>query len=258
MDGTHPHARYGSADVERGVEPGVERRALLRGAAALAAFGALGASARASSRTGDPPRAKTKSGGPLAYDEFLALANPLAAELVGDTSRDGQDRYLCAIAALAVRMVDVPVPEMRIQGDKMAGKTFIGANDGGEAFTVLHWRMEPNTVISDHPHTYGNVVTLVLDGEIVVRNFEVVGTRDYTTRETFQVRRTCESVLTPGGINLVSLERNYTHGFRAGPKGARGLDITTRIREKHPNLSLDLVSKPPDDAFGVYEARWKH
>lgn len=256
MDGSHLHARHGSLPVERRVEPVVERRALLRGTAALAAFGALGAQGLASTLAGDPPRAK--SGGPLSFDEFLALANPLAAELVGDTSRDGQDRYLLALAALAVRMVDVPVPEMRIQGDKMAGKTYIGANDGGEAFTVLHWRMDPHTVIGDHPHTYGNVVTLVLDGEIVVRNFEVVGTPDFATRETFQVRRTCESVLTPGGINLVSLERNYTHGFRAGAKGARGLDITTRIREKQPNLSLDIVSKPPDDSFGVYEARWKH
>jgi hypothetical protein len=214
----------------------------------LALAGALAPALLAAKGAGDDGEAA-----PLSFEAFLKLANPLAKELVADTTPLGQDRYLLALAALAVRLQDVPVPAMRAQ--KNPG-TFIGANEGGDPFTVLHWRLEPGAVITDHPHSYGNVVTLLLEGEATVRNFEVVGARDYDATGTFRVRRTKEQVLRPGAINLVSLERDYTHGFRAGAGGARGLDITTRIRERQPNLQLELGAKV-DEALGVFEARWK-
>lgn len=230
----------------------LERRSVLALAGASAALLAT----RGHAQSATPPSAVAlATGTPLSFAEFLALANPLAKALAADVSPMGQDRYLHAIAALAVRMSAVPVPEMRAQ--KTPG-TFLGANEGGETFNVLHWRMEPNSVIHDHPHIYGNVVTLVLDGEIVVRNHEVLGQRDWDAKGTFQVRRTCEQIVRPGGINLVSLERNYTHGFRTGAIGARGLDITTKLLPRRDSPVLELGSKPVDEARGIYEASWAY
>jgi len=230
----------------------LERRSVLALAGVSAALLAHRGRAQSPSLAEPMPRPAPV---PLTLAEFLALANPLAKELVADTSPLGQDRYLLALAALAVRLTSVPVPEMRAQ--KSPG-TFLGANDGGETFNVLHWRMEPNAVIRDHPHMYGNVVTLVLDGEVVVRNHEVLGERDWDAKGTFQVRRTCEQILRPGGTNLVSLERNYTHGFRTGAVGARGLDITTRILPRRDSPVLELGSKPLDESRGIYEASWAY
>lgn len=223
----------------------VERRQMLASSAALLTF-VPGASlaARTLRRLGERQ---------LSFDEFLALANPVARELVGDTTPEGQDRYLLALATIAVRVAEVPVPEMREQS---SGGTFIGANDGGDPFTVLHWRMEPGKTIGDHAHSYGNVVTLLLEGDVRIRNHEVVGARDYASKEGFRVRRTCDQFLRAGGVNLVSLERNYTHGFVAGPNGARGLDLTTRIRDKQPSPSL-VLGQQLDPALGIFEANWK-
>jgi hypothetical protein len=121
---------------------------------------------------------------------------------------------------------------------------------------VLHWRMEPGSIIRPHPHTYGNVMTLGLEGEVRVENLEMVGVRDFATKGTFKVRKTQSQVLTPGQVNLVNLERGYIHGFQASAHGGRGLDITTRIREKRETPYLNLGKKPVELEPGIFEASW--
>ena len=192
----------------------------------------------------------------LTYEEFLKEVIPVARRLVNDTSLAGQHRYLLTLASYAVVLADVPVPAMRDSGQGAGGGTFIGANPGGDPFIVLHWRMEPGSVIRHHPHTYGNVMTLGLEGEVRIENLEMVGVRDFAAKGTFKVRRTQSQVLTPGQVNLVNLERGYIHGFHASARGGRGLDITTRIREKQETPYLNLGKNPVEVEAGIYEASW--
>ena len=236
-----------TAEVSPGVV--VERRCFMRSAAlALSGLAIPGVATGHLARQGSEP---------LSYEEFLKEVVPVAKRLVNDTSLAGQHRYLLTIASYAVRLGDVPVPAMRDSGQGVKPGTFIGANAGGDPFIVLHWRMEPGTIIRPHAHTYGNVLTLSLEGEVRVENFEMVGVRNFDARGTFKVRKTQSQVLTPGQVNLVNLERDYVHGFQAGPRGGRGLDFTTRIREKRPTTPyLSLASKPVELEPGIYEASW--
>ncbi len=234
-----------TAEVEPGVV--VERRSFLKlAAAALATVAAPGSAlAQMQDRQSD-----------LDFEEFLEHVIPVAKELVSDTSSTGQDRYLLTLASFAVRMTDVPLPqEWRDSNQGTGPGTWIGFNPGGDPFIVLHWRMAPGTVIRTHAHTYGNVCTLGLEGSIRVRNYEMVGRRNFDVTGTFRVRQTQDQILTPGRINLVPLEHDYIHGFVAGPEGGRGLDITTRIRERRPTPYLDLAA-PVDAGQQIYEARW--
>jgi len=225
------------------------RRTLL----AAAALGGLGRLALAGA-----PRA-TEEPQALTFARFLELAIPRARELVGDTSGSGQDRYLHALAALAAGLRDVPQPEMReTTGKASTARTFLGVNECEAPFTVLHWRLDPGARIGLHPHLYGNVLTLCLEGEVRIQNYELVGERDFETKDPFRVRRSNDQQLLPGGMNLVNLEHGYVHGFRAGPAGARGLDITTRIREKRPTPSLEVGPEALDEARGIFEGRWRH
>jgi hypothetical protein len=233
--------------------PLVARRGLL-GVAGLAGLGAVGGALSAL----EPPRTRRRVQGALDFEEFLAEAVPLAHDLVGDTSRIGQDRYLHALASLAACLTAVPIPEMRETTGDSPTRTFIGANECDAPFTVLHWRMEPGARLGAHPHIYGNVVTLLLEGEVRIENHEMVGTRDFDTKEPFPVRRVNDALLLPGAVNLVSLEHGYTHGFEAGPEGARGLDITTRIRERRETPKLLLAPEPLDAARRIYEGRWEY
>ena len=237
-----PRTSFPSHEVSPGVV--IERRTVLAGIGAALAASVPGLSRAAS----------------LSYAEFLGAANPIAKQLVQDDSAEGQDRYLHNLAALASRLDEVPLPERfnsTNQGDTPEAYQ-IGFNPGGDAFTVLHWRLEPGARCRPHAHTYGNVVSVGLEGLVRVKNYEVDGAPDYANEGTFNVRQTNDQLLGPGDINLVSLDRNYIHGFIAGPDGARGLDITTRLkpRPEHSTPFLDLGEKPLDEFLRTYEASW--
>lgn len=232
-----------SAEVERGLV--VEWRSFLTVAATALAAAGLPGMARA--------RRLEERTDAFDFEDFLAEAVPAAKALVADKSRQGQDRYLLALAALAVRLADVAQPQMRPNGTG----TFLGANEGGDPFVVLHWRLEPGASVTAHPHIYGNVVTLGLEGAVEVSNYEVEGERDWLATQGFVVRRTVSQWLTPGGVNLVNLERNYCHGFSGGPKGGRGLDITTRLRERQDSPSL-VLGKQLEGPGARFEAHWKY
>jgi len=230
----------------------VERRSLF----ALAGL-ALGAGL--SPRTPLRRAQASAQAGELELAAFLQEACAQALDLVGDTSRIGQERYLHALASWAACLRRVPVPEQNETTNKESpARTWIGVNEGGDPFTVLHWRMEPGARILPHPHIYGNVVTLALEGEVRIQNHEMVGPSDFDTKESFVVRRTCDQVLLPGDLNLVSLEHGYVHGFTAGPEGARGLDLTTRIRERRPTPNLVLEGEPVDEARALFRGRWRY
>jgi len=226
----------------------VERRCFLKTVALALGSIAVPGSLLARSPSGPGER--------LTFAEFLETTIPVARRLVADTSPTGQNVYLHMLAAYAVRLVDVPTPPMKDSGQGAGPGTFIGFNPGGDPFTVLHWKMEPGSRIRWHAHTYGNVVTLGLEGEVRVQNFEMLGERNFDAKGTFRVRRTQDQLLTPGEVNLVNLDRDYIHGSIAGPRGGRGLDITTRIREKQPTPYLDLAKAPAGESGNEFEASW--
>src|SRR5262245_56545272 len=116
--------------------------------------------------------------------------------------------------------------------------------------------MDPGAVIRPHAHTYGNVLTLALEGEVKVENFEMVGVRDFDAKGAFKVRKTQSQILTAGQVNLVNLERDYVHGFRAGSRGGRGLDFTTRIKERRATTPYLKLHNLVDPASEIYEASW--
>jgi hypothetical protein len=230
------------------VEPGVlvERRCFLK--TLCVALGSLALPGMAPLRLGATEEPSVE------IETFLDAALPHARELLRNPSRLAQDRYLLSVAALSLSLRDVPEPSMNASPGFGPG-TFIGANGGRPPIVVLHWKMDPGAEIRRHAHAYGNVVTLGLAGRSLVENFEVIGERDYETTSSFRVRRTLQQDLTPGAINLVNLDRNYIHGFRAGSQGARGLDITTRVLDKRPTPWLELLRQDGSDP-DVYEAAW--
>jgi hypothetical protein len=229
-----------------------ERREFLKQAALGFGAGALATSA-AGAQAGSDSREEES----ISYEEFLAEAVPLARRLATCASRYGEDRYLFALAAIAVRLRAVDVPELRRVNREEEPGYWLGANEAPDdcPFTVLHWKLAPHAVVRPHPHTYGSVVTLGLEGEVRIANHETVEAPDFAASGTFHLRRVHDQILRPHGVNLVPLQHGFIHGFVAGPEGARGLDITTRVRAKQPNLSV-AIGDAIDADRAIYEGRW--
>ncbi|MEE8469628.1 MAG: hypothetical protein V3T22_14300 [Planctomycetota bacterium] len=188
-------------------------------------------------------------------DEVLPVARELKAKLAAKPARSLEDRYLHTLASYAVRLGDVPVPKLRPtpQGEGVE----IGASWFGDPFIVLHWRMKPHSRIRLHAHTYGDVCTLGLEGRARVRNYETVDPLDTSEKGLVRVRLSNDQLLDSHAINLVPLSHGFCHGFEAGPEGARGLDITTRLAERQPTPYLVLEDKPLDQEAGLYQGRWE-
>jgi quercetin dioxygenase-like cupin family protein len=216
-------------------------------------FGSVAAACAAAHLPGAANSWRTRADGDWTVEQFVREVTPVCKELVGDIGAKGQDRYLHTLAAFAVRLGPVAVPD---NAKEVGPGHRIGSNHGPEPFTMLHWILAPGAVIRPHAHTYGNVVTLGLTGEALVSNYEQVGKLDWELTGDVEVVRVQEQVLRPGDVNLVSLERHYVHGFVAGPSGASGIDITTRIvpRKKSPTLE---IGEAKDQDRRTFVARWK-
>jgi len=194
----------------------------------------------------------------LSFEQFLSEANPLAQRLVGDISASGQDRYLRTVAALTAKLRGMPMPaRWNNTGQGLKEEDYkIGVHPGGNPFTVLHWRLEPGAICRPHVHEYGNVVSVGLEGVVRVNNYISTGSFDYKNNGTFQVQKTVDQILSPGSVNLVSLD--MVHSFQAGPDGARGLDITTRLKPKpeHSTPYLSIAKTALDENTSIYDASW--
>lgn len=196
----------------------------------------------------------------LSFDAFIAEANPVAQKLVQDVSISGQDRYLRTIAALAAKLQMAPLPaKFNNTGQGLNPEDYkIGVNPGGDPFTVLHWRLEPGAICRPHVHEYGNVVSLGIEGSVRVSNYVAAKVFDYEETGTFQIRKTVDQLLTPGSANLLRLD--MAHGFQAGSDGARGLDITTRLKPRPERSTpyLSIANAPTNEVTGIYDASWNY
>lgn len=217
-------------------------------------FGTVAAACAAASLPGAASTWRSRQReGDWTVEQFVREVTPVCRELVADTSARGQDRYLHTLASFAVRLGAVAVPD---NAREVAPGHRIGSNHGPEPFTMLHWVLAPGAAIRPHAHTYGNVVTLGLTGEALLSNYEQVGALDCERTDEIEVVRVQEQVLRPGDVNLVSLARHYVHGFLAGPQGASGLDITTRIVPRRTSPTL-LVGEAKDAARRTFRAHWQ-
>jgi hypothetical protein len=255
--GPDDHDRPG-AELAPGVT--VERRTVLwlpAAAAALALTGRplpLRASAEGAERRGAAPGV-----GRLGWDDFVKRCRSTAAELFKDSSAPGQDAYLHALAALAVRLRVAPATRLFPFG-KLDPKVEFGPSYRGTPFVIIQWRMHPRAVLPAHCHPRASVCTLGLEGEARLRNFEVEGAApafDSGSGESFLIRETHSQLIAPGRVNTLSAVRDNIHYFEAGPSGARGIDITTPYGGdgRFSFLAFD-PERPKDGRRRLFEATW--
>src|SRR5205085_8590050 len=149
----------------------------------------------------------------LAWDEFLKQAVPIAQQLIADPAFS-VDEYLYRIGSLATRLKEIPDSKL---GPYTAvdPRVWFGPSFRGSPFFIIQWRMEPGAVLPPHNHPNALVCTLGFEGEVRLRNFEILGdSPDYTSKKILRIRETHNEVITRGRINTLSPSRDNIHSFQ--------------------------------------------
>ena len=233
-----------------------ERRYFLRGSlATIAAVVALRATPK-SLLAQTPIKSPAAAGvDGLAWDEFLKRSVPMAQQLIADPTFS-VDEYLYRIGSLATRLKEIPDSALGSY-KTVEPRVWFGPSFRGSPFFIIQWRMEPGAVLPPHNHPNASVCTLGLEGEVRLRNFEIIGEApDYASKKAFRVRETRNEMMSHGRINTLSPLRDNIHCFEVGSEGARGIDINT-LHGKTNNFSfLDISKTPVDSERRIFEAAW--
>jgi len=238
------------------VFPGIyERRYFLRDSlATIAAIVALRAT-RKSLLAQTPAKSTDATGEGLAWDEFLKRSVPIAQQLIADPAFS-VDEYLYRIGSLATRLKEIPNSALGSY-KTVEPRVWFGPSFRGSPFFIIQWRMEPCALLPPHNHPNASVCTLGFEGEVRLRNFEIIGEApDYASKKAFRVRETRNEMMSHGRINTLSPLRDNIHCFQVGSEGARGIDINT-LHGKTNNFSfLDISKTPADSERRIFEAAW--
>ena len=191
----------------------------------------------------------------LAWDEFLKQSVPVAQQLIANPAFS-VDEYLYRIGSLATRLKELPDSALGSY-KTVEPRVWFGPSFRGTPFFIIQWRMEPGANLPPHNHPNASVCTLGFEGEVGLRNFEILGeVPDYDSKKTFRVRETHSQTLARGRISTLSPARDNIHWFQVGKEGGRGIDINTLHGKMGPFSFMEIAKAPEDSEKRIFEAAW--
>lgn len=231
--------------------PGVriERRSLFKvgGAAALALL--LGPSMLRAEKPATENGGKTDAFGPLSLKDFIQQADPLARALTSADSAN-EEAYLLHLGSLLCRLGPQPLGAEKPRG-------MMHAEHHSPYFMVVQINMAPGAALPFHDHRDYNGVILGLEGSVHARNYEILGGNPLPPKDQpFQIRQSVDAQVEPGRISTLTRKRDNIHDLRAGPAGARLLDVFTFFPGEDGSHYLSVDDAPVAGQPNVYCARW--
>src|SRR5499427_3171897 len=257
--------QFASVDLSTRIEPAKEvevfpgiheRRHFLRGSlATLATVTALRIAPKTVLAQATANGSGTIDSDRLGWDDFLKRAVPVAQQLIAEPSFS-VDEYLYRLGSLATRLKEIPDSKLGPY-TSVDRRVWFGPSFRGTPFFIIQWRMEPGAFLPPHNHPGASVCTLTVEGELQLRNFQIVGDApDYSSKKTFRIRETRNEIMTSGRISTLSPARDNIHCFQVGKTAARGIDINTMHVRTAPFSFLNMDPKPVDAELRIYEVTW--
>lgn len=247
------------------IAPGVriERRAVLRLGAQLAALAAVGGLVGCASREREnAAQAVAPAPDPrLRVGELVRQLRPRARALIEAPLPD-EEAYLRAAGDLVARLetVDVWRPPREGQPYSMDTTAYV------PPIVLFRIRMEPGAVISLHDHRHYNGVIVCTEGSVRCRNFDIVPEAgqplDIAAGEVppkgsdFVIRQTHDEVVRSGGRSSLTRARDNIHEVTAGENGCVLMDLFTHFRPEARSYGIEWDGKPFDAEAQLYRVAW--
>jgi len=235
----------------------VERRSVLWLSAAAVASVLTGSAALRGQDPTPPPRepqTPATGAGDLDFGAFLGEIHPLAKRVV-ESKGHNEEAYLMTVAAAMSRLRD-PGGDLRT-----AMRTFVEKHsEDGKRFPLaaVAMSLKPGGGFSHHDHRDYNGVIMGIEGEVRIRNYDILGDVPVPPEgQAFQLRETADCLILPGRISSLGRRRDNIHDLVAGPDGARVLDVFTFFEPGATSHYLDVEAKPRDAERRIYDAAWK-
>lgn len=196
-------------------------------------------------------------------DDFQALMSAL--EELGDqlpaTTPAAQNAHIYRLAARAMLVGDFPIPRMGAMGRTGVEIGPLGRtqppSDAVHGVALVSYRMAAGAVLQAHNHPNYSVATVGVDGEARVVHYEPdVSAPPLESREPFVIRKTAERILRRGEATTLAPSRDNIHTFRAGPHGARFVDLFSLHGRDVGFSYLDIDPRPASSMSDTFNARW--
>lgn len=199
-----------------------------------------------------PGAAIAQNGRDLAW--LMAPEGSLPVPPIG-ASEAAQNAYVYTEAARALAVGAFPDVEMSPLF------AFAGVRVGqlgiSRRAVVVAYDMAPGALLPPHNNPNYSVATIGLAGEAAVtQNEPDEALPEFASRAPFAVRRTIERVLRAGEAVTLVPDRDNIHTFRAGPNGARFLDVAT---PHGPDIGFSYMRIAEASVSGTrdrFEAHW--
>jgi len=136
-------------------------------------------------------------------------------------------------------------------------KIYFGPVRRAPSLIMIEWKLEPNAVLPAHNHTPGLVLSLCIEGECWLQHFELAGDAPEPGEAgAFRIRKTRAQLLRPGHATSLTPERDNIHTFRAGPRGALGIDLNIPLPGAGDWSMIAYEEGSPQGFEELHDARW--
>jgi hypothetical protein len=202
------------------------------------------------------PEALRANNAPTTWDDFTARTTAIAKELYDKNGFD-DEAYVYRIASAAIGAPDVPPNSKTGKFGKLDPPVEFGPVYRGAPLFIVQWKLAPNAWLPPHNHPNYDVVTVGLEGEAVITHYEIDGDAPpFDSKTPFTVRKTRETLIAQRRSSPLTWKHDNIHTFRAGSKGARGIDIGTLVTKDVGFSFLDIDAKTADAARNTFAAKW--
>ncbi len=194
------------------------------------------------------------------FTSFMVALEAFADQLPA-LGRAEQDAYVFALASRALRVTEFPIPRMGRFGKSAVEVGPLAMTqpptDRVHGVALVSYRFGPDAFLQPHNHPNYSVATIGIEGEARVTHYEPESSApEFSSRTPFTVRRTAERILRRGDVTTLSPSRDNIHTFRAGPAGARFVDLFSIHGEDVGFSFLDIDPQPAVTGGDSFRAVW--
>jgi hypothetical protein len=181
-------------------------------------------------------------------DDWLDSARQAVRPWLQDRSAEGEERFAAHLAESILSLKSVPTVQTGAMPGLQPAVNF-GPLNRTPPVVVIVWEFEPHAWLPAHCHPGAVVVSMLLAGQLHMRHLETRGNVprvDSGSADAFDLEETRVVRMRPGQTSTLTESRDNIHELRAGPDGARGIDLFTAYEPKSTFSFIRQVSRVDD------------